>query len=67
MSVCKMLFFFLNLRKKCWLAPGRVLASSEKNAFCQCHLTFLCLFAESTKLLNPFLLAALSPQAFLSE
>ena len=25
--------------KKCWLASGRVLACSEKNAFCQCHLT----------------------------
>ena len=33
MSVCKM--FVLNLMKKCWLA-------SEKNAFCQCHLTLLC-------------------------
>ena len=42
MSVCKM--FFLNLMKKCWLASGRVLASSEKNALCQCHLTLLCLF-----------------------
>ena len=30
MSVCKM--FSLNLMKKCWLAPGRVLASSEENA-----------------------------------
>ena len=42
MSVCKM--FVLNLMKKYWLASGRVLASSEKNAFCQCHLTLLCLF-----------------------
>ena len=42
MSVCKM--FILNLMKKCWLASGRVLASSEKKAFCQCHLTLLCLF-----------------------
>ena len=32
--------------KKCWLASGRVLASSEKNSFSQteCHLTLLCLF-----------------------
>ena len=45
MSVCKMFFFsFPNLMKKCWLAPDRVLASSERNAFCQCHLTLLCLF-----------------------
>ena len=36
--------FLLNLMKKCWLASGRVLASSEKNAFYQCHLTLLCLF-----------------------
>ena len=42
MSVCKM--FVLNLMKKCWLASGRVLAGSEKNAFYQCHLTLLCLF-----------------------
>ena len=28
MSVCKM--FDLNLKKKCWLASDRVLASSEK-------------------------------------
>ena len=42
MSVCKM--FVQNLMKKCWLASGRVLASSEKNSFCQCHLTLLCLF-----------------------
>ena len=42
MSVCKM--FVLNLMKKYWLASGRVLASSEKNAFCQCHLTLLGLF-----------------------
>ena len=42
MSVYKL--FVLNLMKKCWLASGRVLASSEKNAFCQCHLTLLCLF-----------------------
>ena len=41
MSVCKM--FVLNLMKKCWLASDRVLASSEKNAFFQCHLTLLCL------------------------
>ena len=26
--------FNLNLMKKSWLAPGRVLASSKKNAFC---------------------------------
>ena len=37
MSVC-------SLMKKCWLAPGRVFASSEKNSFCQCYLTLLCLF-----------------------
>ena len=42
MSVCKM--FVLNLMKKCWLASGRVLASNEKNAICQCPLTLLCLF-----------------------
>ena len=42
MSVCKM--FVPNIMKKCWLASVKVLASSEKNAFCQCHLTFLCLF-----------------------
>ena len=42
MSVCKM--FVLNLMKKCRLASGRVLASNEKNAICQCHLTLLCLF-----------------------
>ena len=42
MSVCKM--FVLTLMKKCWLAPGRVLASSEKKAFCQCHLALLCFF-----------------------
>ena len=41
MSVCIFYFFLL---KKCWLAPGIVLASSEKNAFSQCHLTLLCLF-----------------------
>ena len=40
--MCKM--FVLNLMKKCWLASVKVLASSEKNAFCQCHLTFLCVF-----------------------
>ena len=40
MSVSKM--FVLNLMKKCWFVFGRVLASSEKNAFCQ----------ESTQLLN---------------
>ena len=34
-------FFFSKFNEECWLAPGRVLASSEKNAFCQCHLTFL--------------------------
>ena len=42
MSDCKI--FVLNLMKQCWLTSGRVLASSEKNAFCQCHLTLLCLF-----------------------
>ena len=29
--------------KKCWVEPGRVLVSREKNAFCLCHLTLLCL------------------------
>ena len=38
-----MFFLLLNLIKKCWLAPGSSIASSEKNAFCQCHLTLLCL------------------------
>ena len=46
MSVCKM--FILNLMKKCWLASGRVLASSKKKAFCQCHLTL----KENTQLMN---------------
>ena len=34
----------LSLMKKCWLASGRVLASGDGSAFCQCHLTLLCLF-----------------------
>ena len=50
MSVCKM--FLLNLIEICWLAPGRILASSEKTGFCQCHLTLLRLFGGNTKLLN---------------
>ena len=44
--------FVLNLMKKCWLASGRVLASSEKNSFCQCRLTLLCLFEGNTELLS---------------
>ena len=39
-----MSLFALNLMKQFWLASGRVLASSEKKAFCQSHLTLLCLF-----------------------
>ena len=42
MSVCKT--FVLNLMKKYWLTSGSVLAINEINAFCQCHLTLLCLF-----------------------
>ena len=52
MSVCKM--FVLALMKKCWLASIRVLASSEKNAFRQCHLTLLCLFEGKYAKLCPF-------------
>ena len=37
---------------KLWLAPGRVLVSIHANAICQCHLSLLCLFKESAKLLN---------------
>ena len=36
--------FVLSLMKKCWIASGRVLASSDESALCQCHLTLLCLF-----------------------
>ena len=50
MSVCKL--FVQNLMKKCWLASGRVLASSEKKSFCQCHLTLLFCLMEITQLLN---------------
>ena len=49
--------FNLNLMKKSWLAPGRVLARSKKNAFCQCHWTLLCLFEgkyETLELSSPF-------------
>ena len=35
-------FFFLKMNKY-WLASDKVLASSEKNAFCECNLTLLCL------------------------
>ena len=45
MAVCQSVeYCFLNSMKKSLLATGRVLASSEKHAFCQCHLTLLCLF-----------------------
>ena len=57
MSVCKM-FFFLNLMKKIWNAPGKVLASSEKNAFCHCNWTLLCL-KENTKLFDWFSVVAM--------
>ena len=43
------MFFFINVIKTCWLAPGRVLASSEKNEFCQWH--YVCL-KESMKLFD---------------
>ena len=50
MSVCKMLV--LNLMKECWLASDIVLASSEKNSLCLCHLTLLCFLKESRQILN---------------
>ena len=50
MSVCKM--FFLNLMKKCWLAPVRVLASSETKTVCQRHLVLPCLFVGKYKTLE---------------
>ena len=50
MSVCKIVV--LNLLKKCWLAPGRVLAGNKKNAFCHCHFSLLSLLEGKYKTLE---------------
>ena len=50
MSVCKM--FVLNLMKKCWLASGRVLASSEKIHFVSVTWPYNVCLKESMQLLN---------------
>ena len=52
MSVGKMLFLLRSLMKKCWIAHGRDLTSSEKYALVSVTGPYYVCFKENTKLLN---------------